>query len=50
MHALILLPEVLPEAHNRLVVWLRQRETVFAHDRTENAVDLAEREAEMFGR
>ena len=47
MHALILLPVVLPETHHRLIVWLRERKAILAHDRAENAVDLAEREAEM---
>ena len=50
MHALVLLPEVLPETHDRLVVRLRQRETVFAHERAKNAIDLTKCEAEMFGR
>ena len=47
MHDLVLLPEVLPETHHRLIVWLREREAILAHDRTENAVDLAECELEM---
>lgn len=47
MHGFVLFPIILSKCHDCLVVWLRQRETVFAHERAENAIDLTKREAEM---
>lgn len=50
MHAHVFLPVVLAESHNCLVVWLRERKAILAHDRAENAVDLTKCEAEMLSR
>jgi len=47
MHGFVLLPKVQAETHDRLVIHFRKREAILAHDRTENAVDLAECELEM---